>query len=258
MLNLGGGNEVFTVDAGATLNVTGYFFHGSGQTTGFTLSSSSGGTMVLGGVNTYVGNTQVNGGTLAVNGQITNSPVFVNPTGTLSGSGNITSSLVNSLSGGTLSPGYAGAGTLTIASGSLGINSSLNFTLGTNSTFLNVTGNLYLPGGSGDVALNVANAAGLVSGTYPLIGCGNLASGTTNDFALHLPSGDTGSLSTAGTLIDLSLTVGSARAWSPGRRRPAAGRGAWRATGTTARCPANTPATRPSLARPWPRRPPPQ
>ena len=77
---------------------------------------TGGGVMVFAGSNTYTGNTLVNEGTLAVNGQLTASAISVNPTGVLSGTGTVGSS-IHVLSGGTLSPGYAaGAGTLTAAS----------------------------------------------------------------------------------------------------------------------------------------------
>jgi autotransporter-associated beta strand protein len=71
------------------------------------------GTLDLEGVNTYSGDTNVNGGVLQIDGSIS-SNTFINPGGTLAGSGTINGNITNS--GGKISPGEATGvpGTLTV------------------------------------------------------------------------------------------------------------------------------------------------
>ena len=213
--NVGTSNSAtFNVTAGGVagaidLNVTGALIDPQAGVSGALIKTGNG-FMLLSGSNTYSGPTMVNAGTLAVNGQLTASPVFVNPTGVLSGSGSVTTTLVNILSGGALSPGYAGAGTLTVASGSIANGSALNYTLGTNNTFLNVTGNLYLP--TSGVTLNIAGGSSLLGGNYPLIGYGFLSSGGASAFSTvnvpGLPSGDSYSIvSSSNNTIDMVITA---------------------------------------------------
>lgn len=69
------------------------------------------GTLILTGNNTYVGNTTINGGVLAVNGTTTSANTFVNPGATLQGVGRIGGNVLNN---GTVSPGNS-VGTLTVS-----------------------------------------------------------------------------------------------------------------------------------------------
>jgi autotransporter-associated beta strand protein len=81
----------------------------------FTKSNS--GTVVLSGINIYSGPTDVNGGTLEVDGSIANSSIVnVNSGGTLSGTGIVVPATTTIGPGGTLAPGNPGnpTGTLTI------------------------------------------------------------------------------------------------------------------------------------------------
>src|SRR5581483_11748298 len=54
---------------------------GEGGGTGGSLTKVGTGTLALNGVNTYTGNTYINGGTLAVNGSIASPFVYINPGG---------------------------------------------------------------------------------------------------------------------------------------------------------------------------------
>lgn len=133
----------------------------SGGTLGLTKNGT--GTFVLGGNNTYTGSTTVNGGVLLVNGSIGNSAVTVNSSATLGGNGTLNGAVtVNS--GGTLAPGTNGLGTLTVnANVTLNAGGIAQFTVGSSSSLLAVTGNLALNG-----TLNISAGMGFGAGTYSL------------------------------------------------------------------------------------------
>ncbi|MCX5653831.1 MAG: autotransporter-associated beta strand repeat-containing protein, partial [Planctomycetota bacterium] len=102
-----------------TMNGTGrVIFGGLGEwMAGMTMVKEGSGTMVIQGIASYTGNTNVNAGTLLVNGTHTGGDNYtVSGTGTLGGTGAITlaaGKTVTVQSGGTLAPG-ASVGTLTI------------------------------------------------------------------------------------------------------------------------------------------------
>lgn len=85
----------------------------SGSSSNLTLSASSTGSLILGGVNTYGGTTTINSGILSVTGSLASgSAVTVKNTGTLAGSGTVSGTVaVNN--GGILGAGNAAIGTLT-------------------------------------------------------------------------------------------------------------------------------------------------
>jgi autotransporter-associated beta strand protein len=77
---------------------------------GGSLTKIGTGTLTLNGVNTYTGNTIINGGTLDINGSIASPFTYVNPGGTLGGHGIVGGTVVNN---GVVSPGNS-PGTLTL------------------------------------------------------------------------------------------------------------------------------------------------
>ena len=137
------------------------------------LSKSGTGTLILSGSSTYSGPTDVQGGQLSVRGILSNSAVQVETGATLGGTGTINGT-VTVLSGGILSPGNSGPGTLTIGSLVLNSGSLSDFDLGpagvvggTSNDLVAVTGNLTLAG-----SLNITNAGGFGIGVYRLFNYG--------------------------------------------------------------------------------------
>ena len=96
-----GGNSASTTFSGVIAN--------SGEGVG-SLTKIGTGTQTLTGINTYTGDTNVNGGVLSVNGSIASPNTFVNPGGTLGGTGFV---LGHAMNAGIVSPGNS-PGTLSI------------------------------------------------------------------------------------------------------------------------------------------------
>jgi outer membrane autotransporter protein len=106
------------------------------------------GNLTLTGANTYSGDTNIDAGTLLVNGSIVGD-TFVNGGGTLGGAGSLGNVTVNS--GGTLSPGNSPGiltvnGDLTLNSGATTIMQIDGMTLGTQYDHIDVTGTATLDG----------------------------------------------------------------------------------------------------------------
>jgi autotransporter-associated beta strand protein len=175
-------------------------------------------TQVLAGSNTFTGTTTVNGGTLAVNGSLSNiGPVNLYG-GVLSGSGSVGNVATH---GGTVAPGYiAGAGTLNAAS--LFLNPGpLDFTLGASAGgngFINVAnGVVTLATTNNDISVNLVSGGSLVPGTYGLISYGTLSAwpggGTgvpSTAFSVSNSasfSGDTFSFTATNNVIDLVISA---------------------------------------------------
>ena len=176
------------------------------------LIKTTAGTVALTGNNIYTGATNVNGGTLQVDGAITASNIIVNNGGTLSGVGKIGDPTINA--GGTLSPGNANSplGTLTISG------QPLVFQPG---SFFAVT---IAPNGNSKVVLTAGAVATINGGTiqatfqpgsyiakqYTLLSGGMVTgtfAGLTNT---NLPAGFTSSLAytPSSVLLDLKASLG--------------------------------------------------
>jgi fibronectin-binding autotransporter adhesin len=131
------------------------------------------GTTVLTGAHTYTGATNINAGTLLVEGSLGNTATNVADGGTLGGSGSIAGA-VTVADGGILAPGSS-AGTLTVGSLSLSSGSTLDYELGRAGAIgggvndlIEVTGNLTLDG-----TLDITDIGGFGAGVYRLINYGN-------------------------------------------------------------------------------------
>jgi T5SS/PEP-CTERM-associated repeat protein/autotransporter-associated beta strand protein len=201
-LNIGDGGaagilNAATVDGGAgtaTLNFnhndSAYYFTNDGTSGGSAVLISGStavnqigsGTTILTGANTYTGDTNIDAGTLLVNGSITGD-TFVNSGGTLGGSGSLGNVTVNS--GGTLSPGNSPGiltvnGDLTLNSGATTLMQIDGPTLGTQYDHIDVTGTATLDG-TLDLQFSYVPTAG---STYNLINAGSfvLAGDPNNGF----------------------------------------------------------------------------
>ncbi|WP_042437928.1 autotransporter outer membrane beta-barrel domain-containing protein, partial [Comamonas testosteroni] len=163
------GNGTAIVGSGNTLSIGG---SNLSSTFAGVLSGNGGltklgsGTLTLTGLNTLIGDTNVNAGTLRVNGSLDSGNVLVSNGGTLGGSGSL-SGAVNVGSGGHLA--LATGNALSVGSLVLDAGSNLDVGLGApvsggGSALLNVGGNLTLDG-----TLNVGDIGGFGTGVYRII-----------------------------------------------------------------------------------------
>jgi len=154
-------------------------FAGSIRGTG-SMTKSGSGTLVLSGVNTYTGGTDVQAGTLRVNGSVVGD-LSVRSGAALGGVGTV-GGLVTVANGGTLAPGNS-PGTLTVGSLALSAGSTLAFELGTLSDRIEVVNDLTLAG-----HLSIEDSGGFGIGTYRLFSYGGAFSQSPLTFAA-LPVG---------------------------------------------------------------------
>ncbi len=209
-----GGNRTITLNSGV-LTVNGPISDGG---SGFSLSTSGTGTLVLGGTSTYSGGTNVTSGALAVNGALTGSGgLMVQSGGTLAGTGLVSGGGVIVSGGALLSPGPSplpgSVGTFTASSLTIGSSATIGFDLSTSTSgagndLVNVTGNLSLPS---NVTIAVNPTGGSLSqvGAYTLFNYGSL----TNSASGLAYSGPLGARQTAtfnygtGSNSSISLTI---------------------------------------------------
>jgi len=173
--NAGASGKILTLGGGGTYSFSGALTAPSLPRLGITKSGS--GTQTLSGISTYTGTTNINNGTLRVNGSLDSLLVNVN-TGTLEGSGNGSTTgklagavtvgdaiLTSSARDATLSPGGSGIGTL--LTGNLTFKSDGIYTAQTDGTTSGtgdqtaVTGTVAL--GAGIAALNTNYSTGSMS-----------------------------------------------------------------------------------------------
>ena len=184
------GDPFFTPPAGTTQTLAGVISNGSSPGT---LDMTGAGTLVLAAANTYTGATNVNSGTLQVNGSIaTSNLTTVNNGGTLLGTGTVGNTRING--GGIFAPGAAGVpGTSIAVAGNLAFQPGSTYLVQANATtasLATVSGTTTLSGGTVSVmaqpglyrpsmSYTILNATGGVSGAF---------SGVTSNFAFLSPS----------------------------------------------------------------------
>jgi len=165
-----GGTGTLDVASGQTMTYNGVVAS-AGNTGTNNLIKSGAGTLMLGGVNTYSGNTSISGGTLYVIGSLpATGSVTVGSSNRLGGTGSVGATTVDA--GGTIEAGYNGLNSLTLASlafagiGSVSIGVVDPYV---STPAVNVTGTLTTTGLANAIPINIAGA-GLNNGTYKLIG----------------------------------------------------------------------------------------
>jgi fibronectin-binding autotransporter adhesin len=182
-----GGSPTLTVNPNGTSSAT---FNGTIRNSAGTLALTlSGGTLTLNGTNTYSGATSVNAGTMVVNGSIGAGNVTVASGARLSGTGTI---------GGNVT--FNSGALVTFTAGSpLTVSGSL--TLDNNSVTVFVPGTPLAPGTYTLMTYNPSGSSGSFNSTPTYTGAG-AAGGTAS------------SISTAGGLVTLSVTVaGTSATW---------------------------------------------
>ena len=152
------------------------------------------GTTILTATSTYTGPTVIDGGTLSVNGSIAGSAVTVNAGGTLGGNGTVGNTIIN---GGTLAPGNS-IGLLTV-NGNLSFSAASSYIgrsrLG-NADRVNVTGTATLSGATVNASFAVSAGSQVVKQYTILNASGGLGGSTFGSVVnTNLPSGFKSSLS---------------------------------------------------------------
>ncbi|MHB8885604.1 MAG: autotransporter domain-containing protein, partial [Methylovirgula sp.] len=153
------GDPTFTPAAGTVQTITGVISDGSSPGT---IEMAGAGTLVLSGTNTYTGPTNVDAGTLQVDGSIASSSLTtVNNGGKLTGSGTLGSLQINA--GGIFGPGVSGnTATVLTVNGNLTLNAGSTYAIAISPTQSSKTQV------NGTATLGGATVAATVTGSYGL------------------------------------------------------------------------------------------
>jgi len=172
------------------------------------LAKNGTGTQTLSGTSNYTGTTTVTAGTLLINGAKTGAgSVSVASTATLGGTGSIAgATTVNS--GGFLAPGGSSAGTLTLATATLGGTYNCQLDVSTGDSVA-VTGALTISGGA---AITVSTIGTPTAASYTILSYGGTLTGTLPTIT-GIPSGYNLDTSTAG---QVKLVKSGYTAWAAG------------------------------------------
>jgi T5SS/PEP-CTERM-associated repeat protein/autotransporter-associated beta strand protein len=164
------------------------------------------GTTILTATNTYTRATIIDGGTLSVNGSIAGSAVTVNAGGTLGGNGTVGNTIIN---GGTLAPGNS-IGLLTV-NGNLSFTAASSYRVEVapaNADRVNVTGTATLSGATVNASFAVSAGSQVVKQYTVLNATGGLGGSTFGSVVnTNLPSGFKSSLSYDANNAYLNLTL---------------------------------------------------
>ena len=156
----------------------------SGSSSG-PVAISGGGVVTLSGANTYTAETDVNTGTLRVDGSLRSSGLtVVNNGGTLGGIGTVGQVRVNS--GGHIAPGDVGAGTLTLKSNlTLNSGAKLDFDLAATSASDEIVMPSYTLALSGQQFsdFNFSTSSGFGTGSYMLIDANTVSGSLGSNYA---------------------------------------------------------------------------
>ena len=228
------GTQTLTMTIASANNFGGVLQNGTGT---LALTKAGVGTLTLtGNANTYSGATTISAGTLSVtntSGSATGtSAVAVNNNGTLGGTG-IVSGIVSVASGGSIAPGTAGVGNLTLGGLTLSAGSQLNYDITNTSTLdqITVVNNNGLTLNGGQVNINGGASPFTANGVYNLIAYTGTIGGTgtgalsVNGNNKNLATNTYG-FGTAGGFVTLTIAssgaapvywnVDAAGAWSTG------------------------------------------
>ncbi len=184
-----GGNTLTVGASSGTTNFAGVLSNGS-------LIKDGASTQILSGVNTYTGSTQVNAGTLTVNGSLAGAVTAVNIGATLNGSGSVAGAVTASGSvAGTLSFGSS----VTLQNGASLTGASHNI----NGLLTVLSGATVSPGtGAGDIGTLTVGSLSLASGALLALDINGTTPGITSDQVITTSNNG---LSLGGSL---TLTIG--------------------------------------------------
>ncbi len=211
-----GGNRQLTLTGSNTgTNVFGMAIPETGGQT--TVTKNGAGKWALSGASTYTGPTNVNNGTLLVNGSLGITAVSVASGATLGGTGTIAGSIALG-AGGHLAPGTS-VGTLTTGSLSLAIGSFLDYEFNPAPDLVNITtaGGLAINGGGLNLFSEGTTTPFTANGTYTLFDYNTNYTGLLSNLSiLNSQAGKFYTLidNVGATTIDLTITDAAQSEWN--------------------------------------------